>query len=150
MMRGRASSFKLDEVRVRGTGTRKRDALLHVSVLKAAGYVTVPAGTTLTVKVETQGGGERVVEVIRSGHSHGAARPARRRCFARKPKIRHYVTPEYQARVEWMSRAHVYPKNADDCRQQAERCHKLLDKERRRKKNWMKMAREADDGHTQT
>lgn len=32
------------------------DAFLHVSVLKAAGYVSVPAGTTMQVKVEEQQG----------------------------------------------------------------------------------------------
>jgi len=40
------------------------DAFLHVSVLKAAGYVSVPAGTTMQVKVEEQQGRRRVVEVL--------------------------------------------------------------------------------------
>src|SRR5215208_6972355 len=40
------------------------DAFLHVSVLKEAGYVSVPAGTTLRVKVEHERGRQRVVEVL--------------------------------------------------------------------------------------
>jgi CspA family cold shock protein len=41
------------------------DAFLHVSVLKAAGYVSVPAGTTMRVTVDhEQGGWPRVVEVV--------------------------------------------------------------------------------------
>jgi cold shock protein len=40
------------------------DAFLHVSVLKAAGYVSIPAGTTIRVRVETQADRRRVVEVL--------------------------------------------------------------------------------------
>lgn len=40
------------------------DAFLHVSVLKAAGYVSVPAGTTLRVKIELDGNRPRVAEVL--------------------------------------------------------------------------------------
>ena len=40
------------------------DAFLHLSVLKRAGYVSVPAGTTLRVRVEEDRGNLRVVEVL--------------------------------------------------------------------------------------
>ncbi len=40
------------------------DAFLHMSVLKAAGYVTVPAGTTLRVRVEVDQGKQRVKEIV--------------------------------------------------------------------------------------
>ena len=39
------------------------DAFLHLSVLKSAGYVAVPAGTSLRVRVEADRGKLRVVEV---------------------------------------------------------------------------------------
>src|SRR5215217_5917645 len=41
-----------------------RDAFLHVSVLKEAGYVSVPAGTTMQVRVESERGRQRIVEVL--------------------------------------------------------------------------------------
>ncbi|MBM0204677.1 cold shock domain-containing protein [Micromonospora sp. STR1s_5] len=40
------------------------DAFLHMSALKAASYVSVPAGTTMQVRVETEEGRLRVTEVI--------------------------------------------------------------------------------------
>ena len=40
------------------------DAFLHVSVLKEAGYVSVPAGTTMRVRVEPERGRQRIVEVL--------------------------------------------------------------------------------------
>ena len=62
---GRVSWFKLDKkfgfVELE---EGKGDAFLHVSVLKAAGYVTIPAGTTIRVRLETQAGRRRVVEVL--------------------------------------------------------------------------------------
>ncbi len=62
--RGRVSWFKLDKkfgfVELEGA---IGDAFLHVSVLKAAGYVSVPAGTTMRVEVEQQQGRRRVVRV---------------------------------------------------------------------------------------
>jgi CspA family cold shock protein len=62
---GRVSWFKLDKkfgfVELEGGGG---DAFLHVSVLKAAGYVTIPAGTTIRVRLETQSGRRRVIEII--------------------------------------------------------------------------------------
>jgi len=39
-------------------------AFLHVWVLKAAGYVNIPAGTTIRVRLETQPGRRRVVEAL--------------------------------------------------------------------------------------
>ena len=39
------------------------DAFLHLSVLKSAGYVAGPAGTNMKVRVETDRGRLRVVEV---------------------------------------------------------------------------------------
>jgi cold shock protein len=39
------------------------EAFLHLSVLKSAGYVSVPAGTSLEVRVEPDRGRLRVVEV---------------------------------------------------------------------------------------
>ena len=41
-----------------------RDAFLHVSVLKEAGYVSVPAGTTLRMRVEHDRGRHRIIEVL--------------------------------------------------------------------------------------
>jgi CspA family cold shock protein len=63
--KGRVSWFKLDKkfgfVELEdGSG----DAFLHMSVLKAAGYVSIPAGTTLVVSVEHEQGRRRVVEVL--------------------------------------------------------------------------------------
>ncbi len=62
---GRVSWFKLDKkfgfVELEG---EIGDAFLHVSVLKAAGYVTLPAGTTIQVRLETKSGRRRVVEVL--------------------------------------------------------------------------------------
>lgn len=62
---GRVSWFRLDKkfgfVELEGG---VGDAFLHVSVLKAAGYVTIPAGTTMRVRVETQADRRRVVEVL--------------------------------------------------------------------------------------
>jgi CspA family cold shock protein len=62
---GRVSWFKLDKkfgfVELEGGDG---DAFLHVSVLKAAGYVTIPAGTTIRVRLETQSGRRRVIEIL--------------------------------------------------------------------------------------
>ena len=60
----RVSWFSLDKkfgfVSLDGTAA---DAFLHLSVLKSAGYVAVPAGTSMQVSVETDRGHLRVVEV---------------------------------------------------------------------------------------
>ena len=63
---GRVSWFKLDKKFgfVQLEGGALGDAFLHVSVLKAAGYVSIPAGTTMRVKIEQQLGRQRVIEVI--------------------------------------------------------------------------------------
>ncbi|MCP3393885.1 cold shock domain-containing protein [Bradyrhizobium sp. CCGB12] len=62
---GRVSWFRLDKkfgfVELEGG---IGDAFLHVSVLKAGGYVTIPAGTTIRVRVETQADRRRVIEVL--------------------------------------------------------------------------------------
>lgn len=62
---GRVSWFKLDKKfgfveLADGAG----DAFLHISVLKAAGYVSVPAGTSLEVRLETEQNRKRVTEVV--------------------------------------------------------------------------------------
>jgi cold shock protein len=40
------------------------DAFLHMSVLKEAGYVWLPRGTTVRVRAEEDRGKQRVVEVL--------------------------------------------------------------------------------------
>ena len=49
------------------------DAFLHVSVLKAAGYVTLPPGTVVEVRLEKDRGNTRVTEVIRADTSTAKA-----------------------------------------------------------------------------
>ena len=75
-MMGRVISFRLDKkfgfVELEGGNG---EAFLHVSVLKAAGYVAVPAGTLLDVNVERQDGRQRVVKVLRA--TARQRRPAR-------------------------------------------------------------------------
>jgi CspA family cold shock protein len=62
---GRVSWFKLDKkfgfVELEGG---VGDAFLHVSVLKAAGYVSIPAGTTIRVRFEIQSDRRRVIEIL--------------------------------------------------------------------------------------
>jgi len=41
------------------------DAFLHMSVLKAAGYVWIPRGTTVQVRVEPDRGKQRVAKVVK-------------------------------------------------------------------------------------
>ncbi len=61
----RVSWFSLDKkygfVSLDGTAA---DAFLHLSVLKSAGYVVVPAGTRMEVRVEMVRGNLRVAEVL--------------------------------------------------------------------------------------
>jgi cold shock protein len=63
--RGRVSWFKLNKkfgfIELDGA---IGDAFLHVSVLKAAGYVSVPAGTTMRVEIEQQQGRRRVIRIL--------------------------------------------------------------------------------------
>ena len=80
--RGRVSWFKLDKkfgfIEFESIG----DAFLHVSVLKSAGYVSVPAGTTMLVKVEQQEGRRRVIEVMETDTTTalpGQPNPVRRK-----------------------------------------------------------------------
>jgi cold shock CspA family protein len=83
--RGRVSCFKLDKkfgfVELDGA---IGDAFLHVSVLKAAGYVSVPAGTTMRVEVEQQQDRRRVVRVLDLDTS--TALPGEPAPVYRKPK----------------------------------------------------------------
>ena len=60
------------------------DAFLHMSVLKEAGYVWLPRGTTVRVKVEQDGGKRRVAEVLEV--DAGTARPGENEPIQRKPK----------------------------------------------------------------
>jgi cold shock protein len=60
------------------------DAFLHLSVFKSAGYVTVPAATSMQVRVETDRGKLRVVEVSNVDTSTalaGEPAPVLRKCF---------------------------------------------------------------------
>ncbi len=67
-------------VAVTGSG----DAFLHMSVLKEAGYVWVPRGTTLRVRLEEDRGKRRVAEVLEVDPS--TARPGENEPVRRKPK----------------------------------------------------------------
>ncbi len=68
---GRVSWFSLDKkfgfVALDGAG----DAFLHMAVLKSAGYGSVPAGTTMRVRVQDGDGRRRVVEVLEVDISTG-------------------------------------------------------------------------------
>ena len=63
---GRVSWFKLDKKFgfVQLEGEAHGDAFLHVSVLNAAGYVSVPAGTTIRARIEQQNGRPRIIEIL--------------------------------------------------------------------------------------
>jgi cold shock protein len=60
------------------------DAFLHMSVLKQAGYVWLPRGTTVRVRVEQDRGKQRVAEVLEI--DTGTARPGENEPIQRKPK----------------------------------------------------------------
>jgi cold shock protein len=60
------------------------DAFLHMSVLKEAGYVWLPRGTTVLVRIEQDRGKPRVAEVLEIGTS--TARPGENEPILRKPK----------------------------------------------------------------
>jgi cold shock protein len=60
------------------------DAFLHMSVLKEAGYVWLPRGTTVRVRVEQERGKQRVAEVLEIDTS--TARPGENEPILRKPK----------------------------------------------------------------
>jgi cold shock protein len=83
--RGRVSWFKLDKkfgfIELDGA---IGDAFLHVSVLKMAGYVSVPAGTTMRVEVEQQQGRRRVIRVLEVDTT--TALPGEPAPVLRKPK----------------------------------------------------------------
>jgi cold shock protein len=61
------------------------DAFLHMSVLKEAGYVWLPRGTTVRVRIEQERGKQRVVEVLEI--DTGTAHPGENEPILRKPKI---------------------------------------------------------------
>jgi CspA family cold shock protein len=61
-----------------------REAFLHMSVLKAAGYVWVPRGTTMQVRLEADRGKPRVSEVFAVDPS--TARPGERAPVLRKAR----------------------------------------------------------------
>ena len=80
---GRVSWFNLEKqfgfVKLDGG---KDDAFLHMSVLKAAGYYSLPRGTTVRVRVEPERGKHRVVEVLNvdtSSAQHGEPPPLMRK-----------------------------------------------------------------------
>jgi cold shock protein len=60
------------------------DAFLHMSVLKEAGYVWLPRGTTVRVRVEQERGKQRVAEVLEIDTS--TARSGENEPILRKPK----------------------------------------------------------------
>jgi len=61
-----------------------REAFLHMSVLKAAGYVWIPRGTTMQVRIEPDRGKQRVAEVFAVNTS--TAQPGENEPIRRKPK----------------------------------------------------------------
>lgn len=80
---GRVSWFNLEKqfgfVKLDGG---RGDAFLHMTVLKAGGYYSVPRGTTVQVRVEPERGKYKVVEVLHvdaSTAQHGEAPPSRRK-----------------------------------------------------------------------
>ena len=60
------------------------DAFLHMSVLKEAGYVWLPRGTTVRVRVEQERGKQRVAEVLEIDTS--TARSGENEPILRKPE----------------------------------------------------------------
>ena len=60
------------------------DAFLYMTVLKEAGYVWLPRGTTVRVRVEQDRGKQRVAEVLEIDTS--TARPGQNEPIRRKPK----------------------------------------------------------------
>ena len=64
MTSGTVAWFDLDRKFGFVTLNQGGDAFLHMAALKAAGYVWVPPGTTLRVRLETERGKPRVAEVL--------------------------------------------------------------------------------------
>ena len=60
------------------------DAFLHMSVLKEAGYVWLPRGTTVRVMIEQERSKQRVAEVLEIDTS--TAKPGENEPILRKPK----------------------------------------------------------------
>jgi CspA family cold shock protein len=80
---GRVSWFNLAKqfgfVKLEGG---RGDAFLHMSVLKAGGYYSVPRGTTVHVRVEPERGKYKVIEVLQvdaSTAQHGEPPPSLRK-----------------------------------------------------------------------
>lgn len=80
---GRVSWFNLEKqfgfVKLEGG---RGDAFLHMTVLKAGGYYSVPRGTIVHVRVEPERGKYKVVEVLHvdaSTAQHGEPPPAMRK-----------------------------------------------------------------------
>lgn len=60
----------------------KGDAFLHMSILKAGGYYSLPRGTSVHVRVEPDRGKYKVVEVLQvdtSTANHGEPTPLMRK-----------------------------------------------------------------------
>ena len=63
---------------------RHGDAFLHMTVLKEAGYIWLPRGTTVRIRIEKDRGRQRVAEVLEIDTS--TARPGENEPIQRKPK----------------------------------------------------------------
>jgi CspA family cold shock protein len=61
------------------------DAFLHMSVLKAGGYYSLPRGTSIEVRVEPERGKNKVVEVLHVDTS--TARHGEPPALMRKPSV---------------------------------------------------------------
>ncbi|WP_442868612.1 cold-shock protein [Bradyrhizobium sp. CCBAU 51745] len=61
---GRVTWFKLEKKFGFVTLDSGEDAFLHIAVLKTAGYVTLPAGTTVQVRVARDGSKLRIAELV--------------------------------------------------------------------------------------
>jgi len=61
-----------------------RDIFLHMSVLKLAGYVWIPRGTTLRVRFEEERGKPKVAEVLEVDTS--TSHPGENAPILRKPR----------------------------------------------------------------
>lgn len=80
---GRVSWFNLEKqfgfVKLEGPGG---DAFLHVSVLKAGGYCSLPRGTTVQVRIKPERDKHKVVELLHvdaSTAQHGEPPPLMRK-----------------------------------------------------------------------
>lgn len=83
------------------------DAFLHMKVLKPGGYVAVPRGTTMQVRVEHHEGKQRVVEVLEVDASGAAPMPGLNRRFGGRARhgARHSQQTGRPTRLEAVSAA---------------------------------------------